>query len=111
MVSKLGYSWLFLVSTIDTFGKSNAKFCNEVNETLVPNESSFDQVNATLQVVLIDIQALRTTHNLNTNSHEINPFANEESSHQQPTHPHPNNNHQHHHLKLFFPKFNGEDPT
>ena len=83
---------------MDTCGKSNAEF-------------HFDQVNATLQVVLIDIQALRITHNLNTNSPEINPFANKEFSHQQPTHPYPINNHQHHNLKLFFPKFNREDPS
>jgi hypothetical protein len=74
---------------MDTHGKSNAEFHNEVNEILVRHESSFDQVNATLQVVLIELQALRITRNLNTNSSKINPFVNEESSHQQPTHPHP----------------------
>jgi hypothetical protein len=60
---------------------------------------------------LTELQALRTTRHQNTNSPEINPFSNEESSHQQTPHRHPINNHQHHNLKLSFPKFNGDDPT
>jgi uncharacterized coiled-coil protein SlyX len=65
---------------MDTRGKSNVEFRNEVNEVLLRHESSFDQVNATLQVVLTELQDLRTTRNLSSNSPEINPFANEESS-------------------------------
>lgn len=95
---------------MDTRGKSNAEFRNEVNEILLRHESSFDQVNATLQAVLTELQALRTTRNLSSNSPEINPFANEESSRQQPTHSQPANHHQHHNLKLSFPKFGGDDP-
>jgi hypothetical protein len=95
---------------MDTRGKSNAEFRNEVNEVLLRHEPSFDQVNATLQVVLTELQALRTTHNLSSNSLKINPFANEESSRQQPTHSQPANHHQHHNLKLSFPKFGGDDP-
>ena len=53
---------------MDTCGKSNAEF-------------HFDQVNATLQVALIKLQAFRTTRNQNISSPEINLFANEESSH------------------------------
>jgi len=96
---------------MDTRGKSNTEFRNEVNEILVRHKSSFDQVNATLQVILTELQALCTTRHQNTNSPEINPFSNEESSHQQTSHRHPINNHQHHNLKLSFPKFNGDDPT
>jgi hypothetical protein len=92
---------------MDTRGKSNAEFRNEVNEILGRHETSFDQVNATLQVVLTELQALLTNRPQNTNSPEINPFSNEESSHQQTPHRHPINNHQHHTLKLSFPKFNG----
>jgi len=65
---------------MDTRGKSNVEFRNEVNEVLLRHESSFDQVNATLQVVLTELQDLCTTCNLSSNSPEINPFANEESS-------------------------------
>jgi hypothetical protein len=96
---------------MDTRGKSNAEFCNEVNEILGRHETSFDQVNATLQVVLTELQALHTNHLENTNSPEINPFSNKESSHQQNPHCHPINSHQHHSLKLSFPKFNGDDQT
>jgi hypothetical protein len=96
---------------MDTRDKSNAEFRNEVNEILVRHETSFDQVNATLQVVLTELQSLHTTRPQNTNSPEINPFSNKESSHQQNPHRHPINSHQHHSLKLSFPKFNGDDPT
>ena len=58
---------------MDTRSKSHAEFCNEVHEILGRHESSFDQVNTTLQVVLTELQALRTTRHQNTNSHEINP--------------------------------------
>jgi len=95
---------------MDTRGKSNAEFRNEVNEVLLRHEPSFDQVNTILQVVLTKLQALRTTHNLSSNSLKINPFANEESSRQQPTHSQPANYHQHHNLKLSFPKFGRDDP-
>ncbi|RVW24893.1 hypothetical protein CK203_079475 [Vitis vinifera] len=44
---------------MDTRGKTNAEFRNEVNEALARHESSFDKVNATLQAVLRELQALR----------------------------------------------------
>ena len=96
---------------MDTRSKSNAEFRNEVHEILGRHESSFDQVNTTLQVVLTELQALRNTRHQNTNSHEINPFSNEEATSQQKPHRHPINNQQHHNLKLSFSKFHGEDPT
>ena len=36
------------VSTMDTRGKTNAEFRNDVNEILERHETIFDQVNATL---------------------------------------------------------------
>ncbi|KAL5718323.1 hypothetical protein ACHQM5_011236 [Ranunculus cassubicifolius] len=82
-----------------TRAKTNAEFRDDVNEALARHESSFDQVNATLQTV---------SRNSNTNYPEINPFAAGKSSHC-PTLARSNtDNHQQ--LKLFFPKFNGEDP-
>nr|TKS13847.1 hypothetical protein D5086_0000049230 [Populus alba] len=65
---------------MDTCGKSNAEFRNEVNEALARHESSFDQVNSALQALLTELQALRTSRNPNPNSPEINPFASEGSS-------------------------------
>lgn len=64
--------------TMDTCGKTNAKFCNEVNEILAWNQSSLDQVNATLQML--------------------------------PTELNPTHDHLPQHLKLSFPKFNGNHP-
>ena len=49
---------------MDTRDKSNAEFRNEVNEILVRHETSFDQVNATLQVVLTELQYLHTNKTL-----------------------------------------------
>ncbi|KAL5769060.1 hypothetical protein ACOSQ2_015843 [Xanthoceras sorbifolium] len=94
---------------METRGKINAEFRNEVNEILARHESSFDQVNAILQAILTELQSLRISrspHKVNT---ELNPFAPRESSHR-PDQPYFNNR-SHHHLKLSFPKFNGEDPT
>ncbi|KAJ0042456.1 hypothetical protein Pint_17421 [Pistacia integerrima] len=96
---------------MDTRGKTNAKFCNEVNETLARHESRFDQVNAALQAVLTELQALRTSRTSNTSSSETNSLAREESSHPHTSRPNPINDHHHQHLKLSFPKFNGDDPT
>ncbi|KAL5771463.1 hypothetical protein ACOSP7_015617 [Xanthoceras sorbifolium] len=94
---------------METRGKINAEFRNEVNEILARHESSFDQVNATLQAILTELQSLRISrspHKVNT---ELNPFAPGESSYR-PDQPYFNNR-SHRHLKLSFPKFNGEDPT
>ena len=38
---------------MDICGKMNAEFRNEVNEALARHESSFDQINLALQVVLM----------------------------------------------------------
>jgi hypothetical protein len=46
---------------MDTCGKTNIEFRNEVNETLVRHESSFDQLNAALQTIVTELQAIRTT--------------------------------------------------
>ena len=60
---------------MDTRGKTNAEFRSEVNEILAHHESSFDQVNATLQTVLTELQSLRVSRNSNHTNTEINPFA------------------------------------
>ena len=97
---------------MDTRGETNAEFRNKVNEALARHESSFDQVNATLQAVLTELQALRVTRIANHSQPEINPFALEGSVH----HPHTTtaitniDPHLSQHLKLNFPRFNGEDP-
>ena len=49
---------------METRGKTNTKFRNEVSEILARHESSFDQVRATLQTVLTELQALRASRNL-----------------------------------------------
>ena len=97
---------------MDTRGKTNVEFRNEVNETLVRHEASFDQLNAALQTILTELQAIRTTQRTQVVPPDINPFAQESSSHRTTAppsvasfdHPHPSQ------LKLNFPKFSGEDP-
>ena len=100
---------------MDTRGKTNAEFRNEVSEILARHGSSFDQVNATLQTVLTELQALRISRNSNTVNTETNPFAPTESSHNwnqpSPSLHGPTTEKPHHHIKLSFPKFNGEDPS
>ncbi|KAH9669753.1 hypothetical protein KPL70_021924 [Citrus sinensis] len=109
---------------MDTRGKTNAEFKNEVNEILTRHESNFDclnnnfnQVNATLQTVLAELQALRVNATTNSAATEVNPFAPGESSHR-PTsflnQIHTSNathDHNQAHLKLNFPTFGGSDPT
>nr|TKR90410.1 hypothetical protein D5086_0000233660 [Populus alba] len=65
---------------MDTCGKTNAEFRSDVNDILARHENSFDQVNAALQAVLTELQALRASRNPNNNSSETNPFARDESS-------------------------------
>ena len=108
---------------METRSKSNAEFRNEVSEILARHESSFDQVHATLQTVLAELQALRATRNQPQvpNTDDVNPFAVGEAFQstnrnlpittnqtvtQIPPLLVPNSN-----LKLYFPKFTGEDPT
>jgi hypothetical protein len=97
---------------MDTCGKTNVEFRNEVNETLVRHESSFDQLNAALLTIITELQAIRTTQHTQVVPPDINPFAQESSSYRATgppsvasfDHPLPPQ------LKLHFPKFNGEDP-
>jgi len=96
---------------MDTHGKTNMEFNNEVNKILAQHKSSFDKVNVALQAVLTELQALRTTHNPNASPSKINLFAHEESLPQNATQLNPVNNHSHQHLKLSFLKFNGDDLT
>ncbi|KAL5844275.1 hypothetical protein ACOSQ4_010233 [Xanthoceras sorbifolium] len=78
--------------------------------------AEFDQVHATLQTVLTELQSLRTSQNHSQPLPDINPFAPTESSqHINPllaSHSHPFNTHgsndRNHHLKLNFPKFSVE---
>ena len=98
---------------MDTRGKSNMEFRNEVNETLARHESSFDQIHAALKTVITELQALRPLQNTNTNTYQANtnPFAPTESSHQLTTScPNPTAERNNQHLKLSFPKFSGTDP-
>lgn len=94
---------------MDTRTKMNAEFRNEVSEILVRHELNFDQINASLQAVLSELQALRTIHNQHTSNPENNINIPRESSH--PFHSNTNNDNHHHLLKLSFSRFNGEDPT
>jgi hypothetical protein len=82
---------------MDTHGKMNAEFHNNVNEILARHEISFDPVNIALQVVLTKLQALQASR--------------DESSHQHTSRSNTINDHSHRHLKFSFPKFNREDST
>ena len=44
-----------MVTTMDTRSKTNAEFRQEVSETLAQHESSFEQINAALQTVLVKL--------------------------------------------------------
>lgn len=101
-------SFISLVSepgpTMDTRGKTNAEFHNNVNEILARHDTSFDQVNVVLQEVLTELQALRASYSQNTSPRD-------DSSHPHTSRSNIINDHPHQHLKLSFPKFNGDDPT
>ena len=47
---------------MDTRGKSNAEFRNEIHEILGRHESKLNQLNATLQVVLTELRAFKASH-------------------------------------------------
>lgn len=94
---------------MDTRGKSNAEFRNDVNEILARHESNFDQIHTTIQKILTELQSLRTTYSSNTSPPETNPFGRNDTvgqHHSSSPHDGPR-----HHITLAFPKFNGEDPT
>ena len=96
---------------MDTRGKTNAEFRSDVNDILARHENSFDQVNAALQAVLTELQALRASRNPNNNSSDTNPFARDESSHPHTSRSNTTKEYSHHNLRLSFPKLNGDDPT
>lgn len=85
---------------METRSKSNAEFRNDVNEVLAQHESRFDQIHLTLQQVLTELQGLRVAPNPTHSPREVNPFSNREtgSAHNR-------------HLKLSFPRFDGNDPV
>ncbi|GFY86793.1 hypothetical protein Acr_05g0004320 [Actinidia rufa] len=59
---------------MDTRGKTNTEFHNEVSKVLARHESSFDQIHATLQTILTDLQALKAQTNVPATG-DVNPFA------------------------------------
>ena len=97
---------------MDTRGKTNVEFCNEVNETLVRHDTSFEKLNTTLQTILTELQAIRTIQHTQAIPPETNLFVQEASSHRATSPPfvasfeHPHQPQ----LKLHFLKFNGENP-
>ncbi|KAL5807035.1 hypothetical protein ACOSQ4_029768 [Xanthoceras sorbifolium] len=98
---------------MDTRSKTNAEFRTEVMDILQRHEASFNQLNAALQTIMTNLQSLQLSRHSNTMDSE-NPFAPAELSHQalQTTHTYPTPiSDRNHHLKLSFPKFNGDDPT
>ena len=100
---------------MNTRGKTNAEFRNEVHEILAKHESSIDQVHSTLQTIMTELQAMRVSHHSAKPDFDINPFASGGSYHQ---FGHPDGKRAtdktdpaHHHLKLNFRAFSGDDPT
>ena len=117
--------------SMDTRGKTNTEFRNEVAEILTRHEAGFErlnhnfdnlnsnytQVNSTLQTVLTELQAFRLHSPKIHSTREVNPFATGETSHN----PSPPQSHHtstnlpydrsHAYLKLSFPTFKGVDPT
>ena len=83
---------------MDTRTKSNAEFRNEVsktlsrvNEALSRHETSLDhmnrnftQINAAIQTMMADLQALHVTQTTNTSDKEFNPFVQPETSQNSP---------------------------
>ena len=68
---------------MDTRGKSNMEFRNDVQEALARHESTFDQIHNNLQTIMTELQSLRVSGSQN-NQPLDNPFA-VENSHNQPT--------------------------
>lgn len=92
-----------------TRNKSNAEFLEEVQEILARYESNFDQIHATLQTILTELQSLHVQHT--SQEREINPFATTHIPSHQPTSLSTSNlDRSHAQLKLPFPKFSGDDP-
>ena len=106
---------------METRGKSNVEFRTEVYEILGRHESKFNQMNASFERLLTELQSQRVNPTSNPPTHEVNPFALETthnpSNFQNLTttsHSSLTTNLQldrnHTQLKLSFPKFHGEDP-
>ncbi|GJR54706.1 retrovirus-related pol polyprotein from transposon 17.6 [Tanacetum coccineum] len=90
------------VTAMNTRHKTSIEFENEVNEILARHESSFKEVNATLQTILTELQALQTSRSDNHTHPEINPFFLGETSNSTSSERRDPHNHQ---LKLQIPKF------
>ena len=93
---------------MDTRGKSNTEFRNEVSKILARHESNFDQIHATLQTILTVLQALKAQTNIPTTG-DVKPFVVNEAYQSTKHYPEPRTSNST--LKLNFPKFTGEDPT
>ncbi|KAL5830968.1 hypothetical protein ACOSQ4_016322 [Xanthoceras sorbifolium] len=65
---------------MDTRSKTNAEFRTKVTDILRRHKASFNQLNATLQIIMTEVQGLRMSRNSNTVDSE-NPFAPAKSSH------------------------------
>lgn len=89
---------------MDTQSRTNAEFRSEVSDTLDRHEASIGQVNATLQTVLSELQAIRIATHSPHQVPEENPFSHGEMS------THFGNDSSQHLPKLLFPRFDGEDP-
>lgn len=95
---------------MDTRGKTHAEFRMEVSEAIAKQEAELSQVNSnveqlgtTLQNVLLELQSLRRGTLSPRQSPDTNPFHQGESSHTE-NEPHRPQ------LKLYFPKFEGDEP-
>ena len=97
-----------------THNLTNVKFLNEVQEVLGYHESNLDQVLATLQTILIELQSLHTSQASHAMVTKTSPFTPVESSYpttQPITSQASTIIDRNHYLKLTFPNFNGEDLT
>ena len=103
---------------METRAKSNAEFRSEVQEILARHETNFEQVHATMQAVLTEVQAMRIQNSQPSSKKGVNSSLIGESSHnpdpipqtQAITSTYRNPNRDLADLKLPFPKFSGEDP-
>ncbi|KAL5844476.1 hypothetical protein ACOSQ3_010530 [Xanthoceras sorbifolium] len=133
---------------METRTKSNTEFRNEVSEALARHESGFDNINdrfgnmndrfgdmddrfgkvdSTLQTIMDELRALRTSRHQMTNDGNNNPITTDEATSSkynyrtenspttlqldhQHTHQNQHLDRNHNQLKLLFPKFSGKDP-
>ncbi|KAL5857728.1 hypothetical protein ACOSQ3_005186 [Xanthoceras sorbifolium] len=97
---------------METRGKTNPEFRSEVHEILSRHETSFDvmqnnyqQLNHSIQAVVAELQAMRMSQA--TNTYNLSSEQTNQINHSSPLFQDRN----HTQLKLFFPKFGGDDPT